>query len=912
MPDNAKTADILHREISLLGEMLGQTIEQLAGTDGFQTVETIRCLSRDRRNGDAEADRRLGEMLSSMDEHQLRVVVRAFTVFLDLANLAEDRQRVRVLRERERELYPRAPSESIEDALIRLKSAGKSADAIEQLLQQLSVGLVFTAHPTEAKRRSIRAKLRRIRTLLYDSDADLLPAESGRNRELLEGELMKLWLTDFIRPWRPTVLQEVQRGLSIKPILWDVLPRMLRDIRAACSALFEEHAFHVPPCVTLGSWIGGDRDGHPYVTADVTEQTILWLRSAAIDLHLAACRALYDSLSLSTRELPPGDGLQTRIDSALAQWRTLRDRLNEIPPNEVPRRWLSVIRWRLEQTHLVQLDEDILGAYASAEELHEDVSRLLDSVSFLADLGASVRDEITAWLDRIRIFGFHLARLDVRQDASQHFEVMNELFAAAEVRSDAAELDEGQRQALLLQTLDQPLNLRPQALSEQARETLSLFDLLAQAETAFGMNVWGGHVISMTHAPSDVLTVVWLWRHALQKNRSGAADLPRLPIIPLFETIDDLRRAPEILESLLRIPAYREYLRDLDDRQVVMLGYSDSTKDGSYLTACWELYRAQQNLHEVASREGIQLTFFHGRGGSLGRGGGPAARSILSLPKGTFDGSLRLTEQGEVLAERYDDPKIASRHLEQIVSSAILASGTPAPAVNDDWLAIMDQLASTSLAAYRQLVEQPGFVEFFTKATPISEINNLPIGSRPARRRGGNSLSDLRAIPWVFSWTQCRCLIPAWFGLGAALESALEKPAALHELQQMYHHWAFFRATIDNAELALAKTDLGIAERYARTANQSETLANIGSAISMEFDRSKRTLLAVTGNQELLDGIPWLRESIRVRNRYIDPLNLIQVELLKRIQHGRAEDEELQNLTRLTINGIAAGMRTSG
>jgi phosphoenolpyruvate carboxylase len=385
--------------------------------------------------------------------------------------------------------------------------------------------------------------------------------------------------------------------------------------------------------------------------------------------------------------------------------------------------------------------------------------------------------------------------------------------------------------------------------------------------------------------------------------------------VPLLETIEDLAHGPAILRRLLENPTYREHVRRLGDQQMIMLGYSDSTKDGGYLSACWGLYTAQQKLVQVAAEFGVQVTFFHGRGGSLGRGGGPAARSILSLPRDSFTGRIRITEQGEVLAERYDHPPIAYRHLEQLVWSSLLAAGEPNEPEPPEWDATIAAMAERSLACYRRLVEHAGFVEFFRLVTPISEIEQLPIGSRPSRRKPDGGLGDLRAIPWVFSWTQARCLLPAWYGLGTAIERALDDGVAtLRDLQQMYRKWPFFRAMIDNAELALAKSDMEIAGEYFSLATQNDDLNEMVGWLVDEFETTRRMVLDLAERKELLDGIPWLRESIRVRNRFIDPLNLIQVELLRRGADPEtlSDPEEQRHLTRLTINGIAAGMRTSG
>jgi len=908
----------LREEIAELGDLLGNTIQEIAGADNLQTIESIRRLSRDRRNGAAHADDQLEALIADLSDDQLRVVIRAFSMFLDLANLAEDRERMRVLRQRTRVAYPLTRRESIEDALMQLKTSGITAAQMQELLDQLRIELVFTAHPTEAKRRSVRSKLRRIRELLAVSDNDLLPHERVQHNQRVRAELTKLWLTDFIRPYRPTVLQEVQRGLSVKPVLWAVIPQILGELRAALAKVYTGHKFCIRHCVSFGSWIGGDRDGHPYVTAEVTQQTLLWLRQAALDFHRGVCVELLHSLSMSKRQMLPSETIGRMIADALQRWPKLQERIANFPPDEELRRLLSIVDWRLEQTQNHAFDvRDVRGAYASRQEFENDIQSLRDTLVRDSRTGP-MASEVTQWLDQIQTFGFHLVRLDVRQDSRQYAIVINELLEKAGFCTNATELSETERQQVLTSTLVRPLHLENTELSELAAETLALFRLLSRTAESFGMQALGGHVVSMTNAPSDILSVLWLWQHTgVEQELDACKPPPNLPLVPLFETIEDLEAAPQILGDLLNNAVYRDYVGQQDHHQMVMLGYSDSTKDGGYLTASWALYQAQRSLDQLAKSHGVELTFFHGRGGSLGRGGGPMARSILSLPPGTFRGSLRLTEQGEVLADRYDDARIAHRHLEQLVWSSLLAVGAPPNSVIDEWTEKMAQLSQHSFQAYRQLVEQEGFVEYFRLATPIAEVEQLPIGSRAARRRGGHQLSDLRAIPWVFSWTQTRCLIPAWYGLGTALGSLMRQPAAISQLRDMYREWPYFRATIDNAELALAKSDLGVTDRYAHLAGENPLLKRVGKTIGEEYKNAIVGVLAITENQELLDGTPWLKESIRVRNRYIDPLNLIQIELLRRsrncdLPEDAKERDELRHLTRLTINGIAAGMRTSG
>jgi len=899
-------SDNLRREIGFLGEILGDTIREFAGEDGLDIVEELRRAAWDRRSGREDADQRMKQLIAEMDRDRLRIVIRAFSVFLDLLNLVEDRRRVQVLGQRARAAYPHPRGESIRAAIMDLKRSGKQPDEIQTLIDRLHIELVFTAHPTDAKRRSVRNKLQAIRRLLEEYHTDQLPEQRDHTEMAIRAEIAKLWQTDFIRPWRPSVMQEVARGLSIKPVLWKEMPQIAEELDLALQEYYGDSVQADRPIITFGSWIGGDRDGHPGVTAGTTEETLAWLRREALAFQIRACEQLFDSLSISKGDLSLNGPLTAKIDSAIARWPELSERLEGIPPGEVIRRWLSIIRWRLEQSASAA---ETAGGYGSAGELADDASILAAATR---DLPAAeyVGREVRAWQNQIATFGLHLARLDVRQNAAVYRPVIDELFTQTGIASDPVNLDENERCRLLAETLDSEIEIDDGNLSSAAAETLALFRTLHSAAKAYSMDAIGVHVISMTSAPSDVLAVQWLWR---QTSRDRSADTD-LPIAPLLETIDDLKHGPDILQGMLASPNYRDQVRRLGNRQMIMLGYSDSTKDGGYLSACWSLHQAQQALGAVAEQHGVELTFFHGRGGSLGRGGGPAARSILSLPEGTFHGRMRLTEQGEVLADRYDDPAIAHRHLEQVVWSSLLAAGNPPAGERDEWHRVMDEVTAESFTKYRELLEQPGFIEYFRRATPISEIEQLPIGSRPSRRKPDGGLADLRAIPWVFSWTQSRCLLPAWYGIGASMGGWIDDDSRCTELRMMYAQWPFFRGMIDNAELALAKSDLGIASEYAALVDDQQSLQQIGKLITDEYRESVRVVLALTAQQELLDGTPWLKESIRVRNRFIDPLNLIQIELLRRGQSAKtdADSQQLRHLTRLSINGVAAGMRTSG
>ncbi len=529
--------------------------------------------------------------------------------------------------------------------------------------------------------------------------------------------------------------------------------------------------------------------------------------------------------------------------------------------------------------------------------------------------GDAVASLLDDWICQTRVFGFHLARLDVRQESTWYRGVLEEILRVKGLCPDYADLDEARRCEVLLETIGLDDALDRNDWSEQTAETLSLFRLLADSVRLNGPESLGGHVISMTHQPSDVLAVLWFTTWAAKRAELPDNRLP-MPIIPLFETVDDLKRAPDVLERMLNDTAYRAHVDHDQARQTVMIGYSDSTKDGGYLAACWNIQLAQVALHEVADRHGVRLTFFHGRGGSLGRGGGPAARSILSLPPRTVDGAIRMTEQGEVLTQRYDDPQVAARHLEQVTWAMLLLTTSDGGTAQPDWIDAMQWLADRAHGTYRTLVDHPGFLEYFEFASPIEEIEQLPIGSRPSRRGGKRrGLGDLRAIPWVFSWTQNRHLLPAWYGLGSALRAFRdERDPEMDLLRTMYRDWRFFNATISNAVLALAKADMGIAELYAQLVPEPDARDSVWSLIRDEHACSTKCVQQLLQVDHLLDETPWLRRSIEVRNPYVDPLNLIQIELFRR-KRAAGEDaatEELRPLLRQSIQGIAAGLRTTG
>lgn len=894
-----------HMTLDRLVELLDLVVREQVGESLADTMQRIHRLSVERRAGLPDAETKLIDELQRLEPAETRAVIRWLSLFFDLANVAEDQQRISVLAAREEEARAQnsARSESIAAAIHELRQHGMDAAEMQRWLNRLKIEPVFTAHPSEAKRRTSRQLLRRIR--------ELLPEMTGANSELVEAELLAnltvLWQSDMVRPDRPPVMSEVSRGVYLASTLWDVVPQTYREFRTALQKAYPHHHFEVPSFLSFGTWIGGDRDGHPFVTAEVTKMTLARLRRAALEGHLAVCRRMHNQLVMSDMQAPSGQTLRDLIDQSCDKWAELKDRLSPVSQLETYRRFIRMLEFRLERTLAkVSSCDTHTGAYASFNEFRNDLKILHKSM--LEHCGRRIVEQyLQPWIDQTETFEFHFASLDIRQNSDAHRSCLLEvvpLQSGGKTMSDDMELKQFITQDAI------PSRLDIEQLTPESREVFDTFLLLADECKTWGSDPIGGYIISMTQSPIDVLAVLWLWRSAWELRHGNEEPLPKLPIIPLFETIDDLRNGAAILDELLGIPAYQQYLPK-QRLQTVMVGYSDSTKDGGYLTACWELHQSQQQLAETAERHNIELTVFHGRGGALGRGGGPAARAIRSLPQKAVGGRLRVTEQGEVLSERYDDPTIAHRHLEQIINATLLVSAEPGRVPAHDWIAAMHQLSEESFSKYRELVEHPGFLDYFDQATPISEIETLPIGSRPARRSKRKSASDLRAIPWTFAWTQSRHILPAWFGLGTGIQNFVDRhDVDWSTLRAMYAKWPMFRALIDNAELALAKADMEIAHCYAALTNNPAS-DEVWQLISTEFERSRGAILMIKESNELLANINWLRNSVLQRNPYVDPLNLSQIHLLKQLRANDSE-EELRNLVRLSIQGIAAGLRTTG
>lgn len=873
----------LRQEVRWLGGLLGQVIAQLEGPESLELEEQVRALAKARRQGDPGAAEELQEIFKKLDIDQSWLICRAFTLFFDLANLAEDRQRVRTLRRR------KVHKDSLEAAIGSMAGQGISAELVQQRLNHLFLEPVFTAHPTEAKRRAVRGHLQRLRRWLQRGDRG--HSVEASVREIIE----TLWHTDLLRPRKPTVMEEVARGMATVRKLWNVVPRLHRELHQALEHHYPGESFEVPAFLQFGTWMGGDRDGNPYVTSEVTAQTLRHYRKIALKMHWRQARRCFSRLTQSEVRVEASFELKQKVQESLWQWPGLSRLLEPFSAFEVHRRWLRIIQWRLSQA-LRQVRQGstqaqgLPGAYVHSSQLLADLQLLQRS------LGQRQCRRLDDWLVQTATFGFHLAKLDIRQESMIYHQVLGELLEDPDYATASAEV----RMARLRQA--QPKIVRPSL--PMAQETVSLFRLLSWYHESYGSDQLGCHILSMTHEAVDIMALLWLQ----QRFAPGV----HMDLVPLFETISDLQRGPEVLRTLFEQAEYRDYLRTYhQDLQVVCIGYSDSTKDGGYLAANWWLYRSQQRMQQVAAEYDVQLRFFHGRGGSLGRGGGPAARSILSLPFETTARGLRLTEQGEVLSERYDYQPIAHRHLEQLLWSLLEVRNAPVQDIPTAWVERLDDLAEASLKHYRELVEHPQFLEFFQHATPIQGVERMAIGSRPSRRPSDarQGLSGLRAIPWVFSWTQNRVILPAWYGLGTAFQTV-----PLESLVELYQNWPFFRAVIDNAELALAKADMEIARCYTQLLEGDWQANPIMQLLEAEFERSRQVVLALTGREALLQAQPWLERSIRVRNPYVDPLNLIQVETFRRLRSCENDHwlELYWNLLRMTIQGVAAGLRTTG
>ncbi len=908
----------MRADIRLLGTILGDTVREQNGHEVFDLVERARVESfRVRRS---EIDRaEMARMFDGIDIHRAIPVIRAFSHFALLANVAED-----IHRERRRAFHVAAgeppQDSSLAATYAKLDLAQLDSTTVADALKGALVSPVITAHPTETRRRTVFVTQHRITELMRLHAEGHTETDDGRNIELeLRRQVLTLWQTALIRLSRLQITDEIEVGLRYYPAaLFKVIPQINAEVRDALRARWPDTDLLSGPILQPGSWIGGDRDGNPNVTDDVVRMATGRAAFTALSHYLAELTALEHELTMSARLVPVTPELAALAEGCQEKARA----------DEPYRRALRVIRGRLTATAAEILDRqpqhelDLgLPPYAAPAELQGDLDTIDES---LRTHGSALlaEDRLALLRESVRAFGFHLCGLDMRQNSDVHEEVVGELLAWAGVHPDYSALPEDERVALLAGELStrRPLVGDGAQLSEPARKELDVLRAAAHAVERYGPAAVPNYVISMCRSVSDVLEAAILLKEAGLLDASGSEPYCPVPISPLFETIDDLHNGAAILHAMLELPLYRAIVATQGESQEVMLGYSDSNKDGGYLAANWAVYRAELALVEVARKTGIRLRLFHGRGGTVGRGGGPSYQAILAQPPGAVNGSLRLTEQGEVIAAKYAEPQTARRNLESLLAATLESTLLDVEGLGEaaePAYAVLDEVATLARRAYAELVhDTPGFVEYFMASTPVSEIGSLNIGSRPTSRKPTASITDLRAIPWVLAWSQSRVMLPGWYGTGSAFEqwiaagpeSEAERVKILHEL---YQRWPFFASVLSNMAQVLAKSDLGLAAHYAELVADEELRRRVFDKIVDEHRRTIAMHKLITGQDNLLADNPALARSVFNRFPYLEPLNHLQVELLRRYRSGD-DDELVQRGILLTMNGLASALRNSG
>ncbi|WMT40510.1 phosphoenolpyruvate carboxylase [Paenibacillus sp. D2_2] len=917
--------NLLRRDIRFLGNILGEVLVHQGGNELLDIVEKIRETSKSLRAVFIpDLHEEFKQLISSLEPEIRHQVIRAFAIYFQLVNIAEQNHRIRRKRDYERSAGDAVQAGSIEASVRDLKENGFTYYEAQEILEGMSLELVMTAHPTEAKRRPILDIHKRIAedVMLLDNPT-LTFREREQLREKLLNEVITLWQTDELRDRKPTVIDEVRNGMYyFHETLFHVLPDVYQELERCLGKYYPEHHWHVPKYLRFGSWIGGDRDGNPSVTADVTWQTLNMQRKMAIREYQLALARMFKHLSFSTSIIDVTDELMASIQ---------KDRL-QVTLHKTPEWHNEKEPYRIKLSYMTEklhnvLDETKKGTselYENAQELIVDLKIIDRSLRHhYADYVADTH--LSQMIRQVELFGFHTATLDIRQHSQEHEKAMTEILAKMNITSNYAELKEEEKLVLLEQLLNDPRPLTSpyQEYSESTTECLDVYRTVFRAQKEFGVQCITSYLISMTEAGSDILEVMVFAKEVglFRKDPDGTV-VCTLQSVPLFETIEDLHEAPAIMSRLFEMPIYRQSVAAMNDLQEIMLGYSDSNKDGGVVTANWELRVALKQITATAKKYGVKLKFFHGRGGALGRGGMPLNRSILVQPPETIGGGIKITEQGEVISSRYSLKGIAYRSLEQATSALIKA------AINaklydennqqeEEWDEIIAGISETSLNKYQDLVfRDPDFLKFFKESTPLGEVGELNIGSRPSKRKNSDRFEDLRAIPWVFAWTQSRYLFPAWYAAGTSLYNFYQDDEKkLQILQDMYHNSTFFRSLIDTLQLAIIKADLVIAKEYSRMCGDQEVRDRVFGKIEEEFNLTKEMVLKITGLPEILDDAPALQESIRQRNPYVDPLSYLQVQLLTELRAVREKDQDDAVLLRevlLTINGIAAGLRNTG
>jgi phosphoenolpyruvate carboxylase len=889
----------VRQDVRELGALLGDVLKDQTSRRAFETVESCRTTAIDYRAGELDSREPLAAELSTLSPHEQRIVARAFTTYFELINLAEERERVRSIRT---DSHEGTLEDSLETAAAELGET--DVETVRQILDDVLIEPTFTAHPTEARRKTVKSKLRAISMHLETLDERLLTEkESEQVWRDVDAEVTSLWQTPQVRKRQPEVEDEARNvQWYLENTLFDVVGEVYDELADAIDEEVQRN-LEIPKLFEFRSWAGSDRDGNPYVTPEVTANTLERQRDVVLEQYRTQLKRLSGVLSQDGSRIDAGSAFETALEADRERLpgsaRTAEDRY----PGEPYRQKLKLMRERLARVGDVRP-----GGYDDVDELLDDLEVIAKS---LRNNGAGT--VVDAHVDPIRrqvaTFGFSLASMDLREHQQKHTDAI----AAALEREgiDYHGLDEDERVELLTDAVlqEEPVIdlTETEGLSEDSERVLTLFAELGDWQAEYGVHAIDTYAISMTEEPSHVLEVLFL------ADQAGVVSLPEhcgLDIVPLLETEYALSGARRIMGTLFENDAYAQALDARDYTQEIMLGYSDSNKENGFLAANWSLYKNQRRLGEICDDYDVTMRLFHGRGGSISRGGGPMNEALLALPNSTVTGQVKFTEQGEAIAEKYANPRIAERNIEQMLNAQLrarlYAEQQPEEAIDDEWIEAMETMADAARQEYRDLLESDGFVRYFEQATPITVIEDLDLGSRPASRSGERTVEDLRAIPWVFSWTQSRCILPGWYALASGIDAYLENGGSEETLQEMYEQWPFFRSTLDNAALSLSRTELGIAEKYAGMAD-NDLRERFFPRVSEEYERAAE-LVTIIGERDELHTRDWLGENLERRNPYVDPLNLLQVYLLDRTHRTDIEERTL----RLTVKGVAAGMKNTG
>jgi len=891
----------LRDDVRMLGAMVGELIREQDGDALYEFVENARLRAIRRREGNEKPCEELAELVGGLEPKEALQVIRSFSTYFQMVNTAEKVHRIRRRREYLRDVVHYQPG-GLEDTFIKLKASGLDIAGLKELLNNLSIEPIFTAHPTEPTRRTILRKEQNIVKHLVDLlNPTMTPQETRSAHDNIRLLATTGWQTDEHPSEQMTVADELEHVLFfVTDVLYRAVPPFYEDIESAIQRIYGEEgkSIEIPSILRFGSWVGGDMDGNPNVNAKTIRATLARQRSLVLDLYYKECASIAAKLSQSTDRAKFGQAMLDRIEEYRG---VFPNAYHAVPARhrDMPYRvFLRLIQQRLQSTY----DDDIYP-YEKVGQLLGDIQLIANSLSRNKGRQAGLF-AVRRLLRRINTFGFHLVTLDIRQDSETHRSVVGECLGEEDWEEKSAE----ERSERIIDAIVTRESV-PMNLSTQARKTIAVFQAIAFCRRKYGPKAIGPFIVSMTQGADDILSVILLAQWGEVHNKRG--EVP-LDIAPLLETVDDLQNGPEILKALLKTDLYRAHVKRRKNRQMIMIGYSDSNKDGGLASARWALQNAQEVIVAAAADQGIELTLFHGRGGTVSRGGSKTHVAVMGAPPGTVNGRLRVTEQGEIINEKYGLRGIALRTLEQMTGSVALATALPRHRGNDraEWHEMMDVIADESRRAYRKLVyETPNFYEYFRKATPIDLIERMRIGSRPSSRRRQSGIEDLRAIPWVFSWTQARSVLPGWYGVGSGLKKAIDQFGE-EAFAEMFREWYFLRSLTADTEMVLAKSDLGIAELYSELSG--ELHEEFFPIIKAEYELTRELVLKYSDHDSLLEGDVTLQRAIMLRNPYVDPMSLMQVDLLSRWRASDYEDQEIFDALLASVNGIAQALQNTG